>query len=309
MISNLLTLFKNNAINIKSDNKLQEYIAFCINNNQNNRIQGKTSHHHILPNKLFPEYSNLKENDWNGSHLLYYDHYYAHFLLTEAIDDYSMLYSFCAMHNKDLINGRLTKEDLIPPQDFQKKMEERGIKHSKYLTNVNDDSNSIAKIAAKKMMMTKLKPITINGEETTILKEANIKRVKIMTATILIDGRETTIYKESHKKYSKTMTEEYLNDDFEITTKAKERNKKYSKTITTEFLNENGEITTKAKERGKIVSAKLLESESNKGKNNPNAKIIAIYDNNDNIIAVSLGNFIDTCKRLELPSNLLAIFI
>lgn len=306
MLNNIFNIFKNSEINIKCEQKLMEYVNFCINNNQNNRIQGKTSHHHILPNKLFHEYSNLKENDWNGSHLLYADHYYAHWLLTESIDDFAMLYSFCAMHNKDFANNRLSVEDLINPNDFQKKMEERGIKHSIYLTNTNN-GNSIAKLAAKKMMETKLKPIIINGIETTIYKESIAKRVKTMTAPIILDGVATTIYKESSKKYSKTMTEEYMNDEFEVTTKAKERSKKYSKTVTAEYIDTDGNVTTKAKERSKIVSAKLIASDCNKGENNSNAKIIAIYDNNDKIVEVSRGNFIDTCNNLQLPSNLLAI--
>ena len=306
MINNIFTVFKNSIINIKCEQKLQEYVNFCIDNNQNDRIQGKTSHHHILPNKLFPEYSNLKENDWNGSHLLYSDHYYAHWLLTESIDEFTMLYAFCAMHNKDFANNRLSVEDLINPNDFQNKMQERGIKHSLYLTNTHNGC-SIAKTAAKKMMETKLKPIIINGVETTIYKESIAKRIKTMTAPIILDGVVTTIYKESSKKYSKTMKEEYLNDDFQVTTKAKERSKKYSKTVTAEFIDLDGNVTTKAKERAKIVSSKLIASDCNKGENNSNAKIIAIYDNNDNIVAVSRGNFIDTCTRLQLPSNLLAI--
>ena len=306
MTNNIFTIFKNSVINIKCEQKLQEYVNYCIVNNQINRVQGKTSHHHILPNKLFPEYSNLKENSWNGTHLLYADHYYAHWLLTEAIDDYSMLHSFCAMHYKDFANNRLSEENLINLEEFQNKMEERGLKHSEYLTNTNNGP-SIAKEAAKKMMATKLKPIIINGIETTIHKESIVKRVKTVTEPIIINGIETTIAKESSKKYSKTITEEYINDEFEVTTKAKERSKKYSKTVTAEYVDSDGNITTKAKERSKIVSAKLMSSDCNKGENNPNAKIIAIYDNNDNTVAVSRGNFIDTCDRLQLPSNLLAI--
>lgn len=50
----------------------------------------------------------------------YYVHYYAHYLLTEAIDNHSMLLAFTAMHNKDIKNGRITKADLIPAEEFQR---------------------------------------------------------------------------------------------------------------------------------------------------------------------------------------------
>ena len=99
------------SLNVRCEEKLKEYVNFCMNNNQNSIVPSKTSHHHILPNKLFPKYSDLKENPWNGTHLLYSDHYYAHWLLTEAIDNYSMIFSFCAMHSKDFVNKRLSKED------------------------------------------------------------------------------------------------------------------------------------------------------------------------------------------------------
>lgn len=77
--------------------------------------------HHILPNKLFPEYKNLKENPWNGNHLLYSEPYYAHWLLTEVIDDYGMLFAFCAMHKCDMSLGRINESDLIPEGEFKRR--------------------------------------------------------------------------------------------------------------------------------------------------------------------------------------------
>lgn len=220
MKEKLLNEFK--KLKIKNLQKLNEYIDFCLQNNQNERIQGKTSYHHILPNKLFPEYSNLTNNKWNGSHLFYSDHYYSHFLFTEAIDDYSQLYAFCAMHNKDIKNDRISKNNLISPEEFQLKMEERSKKHSYYLTKINDDGTSIASTAAlkaaetmkngiresaeKKRIETITKPIIINGIETTICKEKNRKSLLTKRKIIIIDGVETTIEKEAAKKSRETQT-------------------------------------------------------------------------------------------------------
>lgn len=102
---------KISTLKVINEETLIKYVDFCFNKNlgtvykENN--YSKSSLHHILPKSLFPEYSNLKENIWNGSHLLYADHYYAHWLLTEAIDDYGQSHAFLAMHNKDSKNGRV----------------------------------------------------------------------------------------------------------------------------------------------------------------------------------------------------------
>ncbi len=127
MKNKLIEEFKKLNINIISKKKLEEYINFCLEKNQNKNIVGATSHHHILPNKLFPEYSDLNENQWNGTYLLYADHYYAHWLITEAIDSHSQLYAFCAMHYKDFTLGRIKECDLLKPDIIHEKMKQRNI--------------------------------------------------------------------------------------------------------------------------------------------------------------------------------------
>jgi len=124
----ILNEFLNSNITIKSIDRLNEYITYCIYNNQKEPIKGKTSYHHILPKAkdCFPQYGDLKLNEWNGTYLLYSNHYYAHWLLTEAINNHSQMHAFCAMHNMDTKNGRINEYDLIPADKFQEKMEERG---------------------------------------------------------------------------------------------------------------------------------------------------------------------------------------
>lgn len=136
----ILNEFLNSNIKIKSLDKLNEYIAYCINNNQNKPIKSKTSHHHILPKAkdCFPELENLKVNKWNGTHLMYFDHYYAHWLMTEAINNYSQLYAFCAMHNMDTKKGRILESNLIPAEEFQEKMKEREHKRRIRLKSIDD---------------------------------------------------------------------------------------------------------------------------------------------------------------------------
>ena len=135
-------LNKSQELNIISQDKLIQYFQFCIDKNQGKRIRedgvSKTSHHHILPNKLFPEFASLKENPWNGTNLLYSDHYYAHWLFTEAVNDYSQLHAFCAMHNCDMKLGRINESDLIHPDKFQSKMAERSVNISEWYVNNPD---------------------------------------------------------------------------------------------------------------------------------------------------------------------------
>lgn len=120
----LLQEFKSNSkVKIKSEESLQEYINYCLNKKLKSRIQGKSELHHILPKSLFSGYKNLKTNAFNGSHLYYKDHYYAHYLLTEAINDYGMLQAFCSMNHQNIRAKKLTKEDLISLDEFQAKKE------------------------------------------------------------------------------------------------------------------------------------------------------------------------------------------
>lgn len=54
---------------------------------------------------------------------------------------------------------------------------------------------------------------------------------------------------------------------------------------------------------GKTVSDETKNKWQRQGSDNPSAKVIYICDNNDNIVYVSNGNFFDTCKKHDLPSE------
>jgi len=99
---------------VKDANKILEYIFFCISKKDlktNKYIKGVTEHHHILPSSLYPEYSNLKKNAWNGVHLTYEDHYKTHSILVEALSDNKMLMAWFNMGNiKDLHKEGCYKE-------------------------------------------------------------------------------------------------------------------------------------------------------------------------------------------------------
>ena len=227
--------FINSDLDIISKEKLMEYIDFCLNKNLNKRIKGKVSLHHILPSSLFGEYSIINEFPWNGSYLFYSDHYYAHFLLTEALNNYSIEHAFISMHGRDLAKRRIEEFDLIPLEKYQAIMERRsnkkqlwnetivefegkllsnstitGIKskrtQAKKFVDDNGEVTSIHKIVGKRMSETRKKEfVDDNGEVTNNYKETGKHLSKVKNNIFIKDGKETTIFKEAVKKSARTV--------------------------------------------------------------------------------------------------------
>lgn len=118
MKNKLIKIIEESYVKIKSDEKLEKYISFCIENDQGIHTVGITEYHHILPKakRLFPQFSNLKENNWNGTFLTYENHYIAHALLVNAIDNESVIYAwnrinqFSETKSIELIGSKKYKE-------------------------------------------------------------------------------------------------------------------------------------------------------------------------------------------------------
>jgi len=250
----ILNEYLNSDIKIKSIDRLNEYIAYCIDNNQNKRIlnengYSKTSLHHILPKAkdCFPEFKDLKVNKWNGTHLLYSDHYYAHWLITEAIDSYSQLYAFCQMHNMDTKNGRINEIDLIQPDEFQEKMEERSRKQNEWSMNnpekvkerahrgVNTKNNRMYNNMTYKEYTSKL----MSGSNNIVHLDGVVEKIRNTKLTTFIDGKNLdtisaeraaatmkmpdkngiTQYQKNGKKLSKTLKKIVFFEGKQITLK------------------------------------------------------------------------------------------
>ena len=134
----ILDEFTKSNLFIKDTQKLQDYIMFCLDRNQNKRIKGETSLHHILPQaeSCFPEFKDLKIYPWNGSHLMHSDHYIAHAMFCEAVYSDSQLSAWYAMNNKDVKTEKISSpEELIGPELHQKLMKERSASASKNSKN------------------------------------------------------------------------------------------------------------------------------------------------------------------------------
>lgn len=282
-------------LNVKNINKVYEYVDFCLLNDNKVKIKNETSHHHILPNCLFKEYAKLSKNKWNGSHLTYYQHYYAHFLFTEAIDNESQLFAFCAMHFKDLKLKRITSDELIPEDIFNTKMKERDL---------------YTKIKNKNMVVSKS---LSTGKNIKVTKEEFDNSDDLVGCTTGFGGEHlkgtiSIIENGIVKRISKS---EFNNQEIFRT-----------KTVAVKDINNNIKIVNINDER--YLSGELIHI--NKGKKfnypkkfydfiknrdiskskNPMAKIIIIFNNLDEPIYYCNGNFKELCKNNNLSYNLFA---
>ena len=228
MKTKILQEFLNSNLKIKSQEKLEQYIQFCIENNIGKPLKNKTEHHHILlkNDTCFPEYANLNKNKWNGTHLFYEDHYKAHKILAQAIDDINILYSWHIMSGRenDITSNeyKILKEKLIKNNSKLQKirMESegfiRGAKCSKTKQSQEWKDNQ-GKICKELHNKTVTNPMIIKGKLTTKAKEISKKSAETMKRTIIVDGKETTIYKESRKKAAEATKKyyevKYINGD------------------------------------------------------------------------------------------------
>lgn len=130
MENKIMEIFLQSKLKIISIEKLKLYIDFCINRNIDK--SENTEDHHILPkNKnCFPEYKNFKKYNWNKSILKYEDHYIAHSLLCEAIDDDSIFFAWNAMNS---VNTKTRNVKIIGEKQYKNNRE----KHKQAVINYN----------------------------------------------------------------------------------------------------------------------------------------------------------------------------
>lgn len=264
MIYFILEKFINSNIEIICKEKLLKYISLCINKNNKQRIKYKTEYHHILPRSLFPDYADLKSNEWNGVHLLYEDHYVAHSILAEALNSYEMLSAWIMMNDMNTKTNKIIKpEEIIGKEKYSYLREMTIRKRSEYLAKeiIDDEGNitTVAKEYGKKVSCTLKKEIVDeNGNITTVAKERAKKNKETVTKEIVDEkGNITSIAKERALVSANTMITEINDTKGNITTLAKERAIIASNKMKKKRLDENGNITTIYKESGKKGSITL----------------------------------------------------
>lgn len=236
---------------------LKEYVNFCIEKSLPHYIKSETANHHILPMAKtlpFREYSNLNEYPWNKSILLHKDHYYAHYLLYKAVNHYSIIYSFCAMHNKDFKNQKLEKHHLINDIEFQKIFKERNEK-------ISEDMNSLVNFDGNIMSKAKMIAIKRHKNESNEIKAKRSERLKGDNNLVYKPGviekirktkKDKNLDKVSAINASKTMSKIYKDENGNDTTIYAENGKKISKHLNKIIKLEDGSITTIAKQKARI---------------------------------------------------------
>lgn len=96
LIEEIILKFKE-KITVIDEDILNNYINFCLDNNNFDIIEGEN--HHILPRSIFPEYENSLEFPKNITRLSYSNHLIAHYMLSLSINSFEMLHAFNMMNN------------------------------------------------------------------------------------------------------------------------------------------------------------------------------------------------------------------
>lgn len=263
---------------------LKKYIIFCLNSQQT--IGDK---HHILPRALFPQFSSFKNNPWNLSTLSPKDHYIAHALLHEALENYSVACAWYGMNNKNFVIGETL--EIIGAETY----ETLCLKRNKLCSE-----NAKNKVTAKNI---------ITGEKYRVLKEE-------------FDNDETLVgitkgYTSKHLKNTISVivggeVKRILSNDFDskihkhlrqgVFTAIDESGNKFTinkddkRYISGELkaLNKGKKFDENFKQNRSIIAKKRIKEL------NSNAKIICIFDKEDNPKFISYGNFAEVCKINKL---------
>jgi len=93
----------------KNNRWLERYFYFIDKFKLNEYSKFETENHHILPQAIFPEYSNLSENNWNKCILSVRSHIICHYILARAIGGkmWSPLLFYCKKYN---FNSKILSE-------------------------------------------------------------------------------------------------------------------------------------------------------------------------------------------------------
>jgi hypothetical protein len=206
-MNKILKIFKESKIEIIDESILIEYINFCTKNNEQKHTTHKTARHHILPQcKFLPFalYSDLNINYWNGVYLTHDNHYIAHSMLHDAINNF---YIGSAWHHMSNINKFTTNGvDLISRDEYKRLQEkanmQNSIRMSKWCKEV--DENGITNIQKSHIKRVEsgyndIDENGLNAHQRIAIKSASTMKEK--------DENGMSIYEKSFIKAKKTMKE------------------------------------------------------------------------------------------------------
>ena len=292
-------LEKLKTLKVSDNKKLEEYIDFCFNNSTEYE-KSKTQLHHILPRSLFKEYIKISENIWNGVHLTNDNHYIAHFLLHQAVEDISIASSWYAMNNKNYKLGEpLT---LIGSENYALAIEKRN-----ELVSNNAKDKVIAKcLKTNKNLKVSKEEFDNNDNLVGATKGKYTGKLK-NTVSVYLKDDFYNIFRINKDDFDVNIHESVLKNAVIAKDKDNNRVRVHKddirlKTGELTGLNKNIKIT----EEQKIKTKETIKKNGGRsGSKNSNAKIIVVFDSFDNPMYFSHANFETVCKREDLPFNLL----
>jgi len=182
------------SLNVLNNDKLIEYIEFCITKDCKERIQGETELHHILPKgkTLFPEYKDLKEYKWNGVHLKYSDHYIAHSLLAEAVNDRGVIYAWNRM--------RISNSGFELSSKIYESLRKRHLDIVKETSSISNTGKVDVIINDKIVKIDKLDPRYISGELVSHHKGKKLSEETKQKISESLSGRKNGALSEETKQ-------------------------------------------------------------------------------------------------------------
>jgi len=213
MIEKIYKLFQESHLEILDENKLNEYIKFCLDND-GNKVKHNTAYHHILPISEFPEFGDIKnEYKWNGSYLSHKDHYIAHSMIIDAIVSSSMMMAWFSMNFVDKGNGRINNPmGIIGEETYSRLMKLAKENQSEYLTKeyVDDEGNltTEAKRRSKIMVNTRRNDIDDSGLDSYAIGARKGKQTKLKD----IDENGLNGLERSSRKAAETMNKKQDNN-------------------------------------------------------------------------------------------------
>ena len=277
MENKILTIIEESSLSIQSITTIKKYIEFCLKNNLNKHTSGITEHHHILPKakSLFPQFSNLKENSWNGVFLTFENHYIAHSMLADAINHSSVIYAWNMMNKISKINAI----NLIGEHKYKILREA----HSKTVIEYNK-TRTVTKETRLKMGKATKGMVTVF--DTIANKHRRVTKAEFDNNSTLLGGTPGMVsVRDTRDNTSKQVTQvEYHKYDYYVHT---------TKGLVTV-------IDTRDNKTKQVSKCAFNQHDYYVG---TSTKIIRIYDNNDKLQYTSKIKFKDFCKNNSLPFN------
>lgn len=191
---------------------INRYLKFIDRFSLNESIKFQTENHHILPSSIFPEFKNLKNNEWNRSILSVRSHIVAHYLLAKAIGGkmwaplyfYKNKYNFNSkqlseiiLNNKknlsDINKGMISVYDISEGNKYKKVTKEEFLSNKNYV-GVNKGRKDVGEKISKSLNM-----IDVNGKT----KAKNRGKIGIENPMFGMNGDKNPFYGKKHTQITK----------------------------------------------------------------------------------------------------------